>query len=278
MDCSSRTTLQKRCPQRRQRDARLLAARARSAAMSFTERKERDRERERIDSNSRSLMDQRRYDDRPRYSDRDDRERYSDHRSGGDGPSRFAEEGRPQIRDDFHDRRRDEFDDRRRDDRRDDYRSSSGGYQGNRERDFNEPWSNRPKIPSDPFRLDKKREDASQVLVVDPRSGAGPPRPKHLPPTIDDKVGDWQCAACGNWNWARRKSCNMCNAAQGGLMSVKGAEGGTTRSGLGGGFSERDEAEEARRQRRAMEERQEKAERKAEKKKCDYCKRFSCIC
>ncbi|KAH8035091.1 hypothetical protein HPB51_004332 [Rhipicephalus microplus] len=23
---------------------------------------------------------------------------------------------------------------------------------------------------------------------------------------------DWQCGRCGNVNWARRQSCNMCNA------------------------------------------------------------------
>mmetsp|Transcript_55017 Transcript_55017/g.120005 ORF Transcript_55017/g.120005 Transcript_55017/m.120005 type:complete len:102 (-) Transcript_55017:535-840(-) len=46
----------------------------------------------------------------------------------------------------------------------------------------------------------------------------------------------------------------------------------------GGGFREFDDEEDARRKRRAYEERMEKAERKAERKKCDFCKRFACIC
>ncbi len=35
-----------------------------------------------------------------------------------------------------------------------------------------------------------------------------------LPPGIDDKVGDWMCKSCGNWNWARRGSCNKCGASR----------------------------------------------------------------
>ena len=52
----------------------------------------------------------------------------------------------------------------------------------------------------------------------------------------------------------------------------------TKRTGEGGGFREFDDDEEARRKRRAQEQAQEKVERKAEKKKCDFCKRYSCIC
>ena len=52
---------------------------------------------------------------------------------------------------------------------------------------------------------------------------------------------------------SRAQACNMCNAAKDGLMSVKGAEGGTTRAGAGGGFREVDDEEEARRKRRAIE-------------------------
>ena len=50
------------------------------------------------------------------------------------------------------------------------------------------------------------------------------------------------------------------------------------RTGEGGGFREFDAGEDDRRKRRAIEERQEKESRKAEKRKCEYCKRFACIC
>lgn len=43
------------------------------------------------------------------------------------------------------------------------------------------------------------------------------------PPNIDPSVGDWHCASCGNWNWARRKECNQCHAAKEGVMLVKGS-------------------------------------------------------
>ncbi|KAL1518925.1 hypothetical protein AB1Y20_003197 [Prymnesium parvum] len=99
-----------------------------------------------------------------------------------------------------------------------------------------------------------------------------------LPPGIDTSVGDWHCVACGNWNWARRKECNQCNAAKDGLVNVKGAASGTKRLGEGGGFKEFDEEEDAKRKRRALEHQREKEERKAEKKKCKFCSRFSCIC
>ena len=74
------------------------------------------------------------------------------------------------------------------------------------------------------------------------------------------------------------QECNQCNAAKDGLCAVKGTNAGTSRLGEGGGFKEFDEEEEARRKRRAYEQAQEKAERKAEKRKCEYCKRASCIC
>ncbi|KAL5017348.1 hypothetical protein ScPMuIL_006937 [Solemya velum] len=44
---------------------------------------------------------------------------------------------------------------------------------------------------------------------------------------------DWQCKSCGNVNWARRTTCNMCNAPKYGRMEQ--------RTGYGGGFMERDE-------------------------------------
>ena len=59
---------------------------------------------------------------------------------------------------------------------------------------------------------------------------------------------------------------------------MKGAESGTARLGEGGGFKEFDEQEDAQRKRRALDQQREKEERKAEKKKCQFCSRFSCIC
>jgi len=42
---------------------------------------------------------------------------------------------------------------------------------------------------------------------------------------------DWQCSKCGNVNWARRGTCNVCNAPKVGDVEE--------RTGLGGGFNER---------------------------------------
>ncbi|XP_022315972.2 uncharacterized protein LOC111119781 isoform X2 [Crassostrea virginica] len=44
---------------------------------------------------------------------------------------------------------------------------------------------------------------------------------------------DWQCKSCANVNWARRMTCNVCNAPKYGKQEQ--------RTGLGGGFMERDE-------------------------------------
>ncbi|XP_063222147.1 zinc finger Ran-binding domain-containing protein 2 isoform X3 [Bacillus rossius redtenbacheri] len=42
---------------------------------------------------------------------------------------------------------------------------------------------------------------------------------------------DWQCNKCGNVNWARRQSCNMCNAPRFGEVEE--------RTGYGGGYNDR---------------------------------------
>jgi len=90
-----------------------------------------------------------------------------------------------------------------------------------------------------------------------------------VPPTIDPSVGDWQCT-CGNWNWAKRTECNMCKAAK--------PLAGQKRTGAAGGFIEFDQTEGERRKVRALEAQEAVRARKAEKKKCDVCHRFSCIC
>lgn len=129
------------------------------------------------------------------------------------------------------------------------------------------------------------RPGSRPMIERGPSQGSAPmPMPpmgasSNAPPSnIDPSVGDWRCTACGNWNWARRRECNQCNAAKDGLMAVKGAASGTKRVGEGGGFKEFDAEEDAHRKRRAQALQQQKEERKAEKRKCEYCKRFSCIC
>lgn len=107
--------------------------------------------------------------------------------------------------------------------------------------------------------------------------------------------------SCSNWNWARRDECNKCGAKHpsrasapprpavrradqamgldtGRSYAVGGADKGQKRTGEGGGFREFDDEEDERRKRRALELHREKEDRKAEKKKCAFCKRFSCIC
>ncbi|XP_049851043.1 zinc finger Ran-binding domain-containing protein 2-like [Schistocerca gregaria] len=47
---------------------------------------------------------------------------------------------------------------------------------------------------------------------------------------------DWQCGKCGNVNWARRTACNMCSAP-------RVADEAEERTGLGGGYNDRDVVE-----------------------------------
>ena len=94
---------------------------------------------------------------------------------------------------------------------------------------------------------------------------------QQVPPGIDPSVGDWLCP-CSNWNWAKRNNCNQCH------RSKEDAAAGGKRTGEAGGFKEYDDEEASRRKRRLVEASQEKQVRRAEKKKCEYRKRFACIC
>ena len=122
--------------------------------------------------------------------------------------------------------------------------------------------------------------------------------------------GDWRCLPCGHWNFARREECKKCGRAQnvdfgykppsnetldpfseGRIVpitnkTVDGARkpsiyaklGDGKREGGGGGYKEYDDEEQSRRKQRKLDTKRDTDERKAEKKKCQYCKRFACIC
>jgi hypothetical protein len=51
---------------------------------------------------------------------------------------------------------------------------------------------------------------------------------------------DWECKSCGNVNWAKRLTCNICNAPKFQKTEV--------RTGAGGGFNERGTVEYKERQ------------------------------
>jgi len=47
------------------------------------------------------------------------------------------------------------------------------------------------------------------------------------------KQGDWKCPMCGNINWERRDTCNVCQTKKPGTAPAE------ERTGKGGGFNER---------------------------------------
>lgn len=111
-----------------------------------------------------------------------------------------------------------------------------------------------------------------------PLPHGAPPLPPGAPPGIRPEVGDWNCT-CGNWNWAKRATCNRCQGAkpEPGMQWPPGAPRGGGGRGAGG-YREIDDEEASRRRQREAEARDAAAARKAEKRKCEWCHRASCIC
>ena len=68
-------------------------------------------------------------------------------------------------------------------------------------------------------------------------SGAGKGFPKGglVKGAMPDPTVDWTCLSCGNVNWARRVTCNKCNGPKPKSALTEGEE----RTGVGGGFNER---------------------------------------
>lgn len=65
------------------------------------------------------------------------------------------------------------------------------------------------------------------------KSSVGPPKKGGIP----DPAVDWTCPSCTNVNWAKRPTCNMCNAPK--PKSILSED--EVRTGAGGGFNERQE-------------------------------------
>ena len=119
---------------------------------------------------------------------------------------------------------------------------------------------------------------------------------------------EWRCQFCDASNFGRRITCKTCgrrhtsdlgyvpptvraDAFSDGRvipMTSKSVEGARKpaiyerangkREGGGGGYRDFDDEEVLQRKARALEVRRSTEERKSEKRKCQYCKRFACIC
>ena len=44
---------------------------------------------------------------------------------------------------------------------------------------------------------------------------------RNLTPSTALKRADWDCSVCGNTNWARRQTCNMCQSAKPNVVAVR---------------------------------------------------------
>jgi len=73
---------------------------------------------------------------------------------------------------------------------------------------------------------------------------------------------DWQCGKCGNVNWARRPTCNVCNGPQ---FNVE-----EERTGLGGGFNERGTVEYKERVESSDDEFDDRGRSKSKRKRLPY--------
>ncbi|TGZ56650.1 hypothetical protein CRM22_010123 [Opisthorchis felineus] len=83
-------------------------------------------------------------------------------------------------------------------------------------------------------RCDKRRKGAQNANGAEGLGKEGATKSKGL-----FSPDDWNCRNCGNINWARRSTCNVCNNPR---VNVLGQ-----RTGYGGGFMERDEVVEYKR-------------------------------
>ena len=192
------------------------------------------------------------YDDR-RGGGYDDRRGggYDDRRSGGYDDRRSG--GYDNRRDGGYDDRQDGGYDDRRGGGYDDRRGGSGGKTPLQQLAERETLCK-------PTSQDPARPAMSSSSITGGRSGVGSmilpsiqPRPGAAPGADVSSSDDWKCPACANWNWGKRKNCNVCNASRSGLSSVKGSDSGTTRAGAAGGFKEVDAEEDARRRTREEE-------------------------
>jgi len=82
---------------------------------------------------------------------------------------------------------------------------------------------------------------------------------------------DWPCPQCGNINWGKRNSCNICQTNKPGVPEER-------REGAGGGFSEVSQEDRQRQDYQKQKAKVEAAQRKEARQRCKMCKRFACVC